>query len=135
MGLRDWVSEMAVVGAGSPLLRLGFNGAPRLGLGDGMGSLCSLTELGQASMGLRDWVSEMVGGAVVSRQEVSASMGLRDWVSEMARRPSGRRGRAWRGFNGAPRLGLGDGEDTGRQLPYSKALQWGSETGSRRWSA
>ncbi len=84
MGLRDWVSEKATVRAYPYFNRLGFNGAPRLGLGEGR---CSLGR----------WPS-------TSR----ASMGLRDWVSEKGYRPS-----TWLaspgGFNGAPRLGLGEG--------------------------
>ncbi len=44
---------------------------------------------------------DLGGGAV-------PSMGLRDWVSEKAPYPAGRRKRA-QTFNGAPRLGLGEG--------------------------
>ncbi len=41
-------------------------------------------------------------------QSGDASMGLRDWVSEMVRRVDGN-SRPRSRFNGAPRLGLGDG--------------------------
>ncbi len=61
-------------------------------------------------------------------------MGLRDWVSEKgAVDRTARAGRA--GFNGAPRLGLGDGASSGRRALGESRLQWGSETGSRRWAA
>ncbi len=60
-------------------------------------------------MGLRDWVSEMDTGGIMDDAEPHlASMGLRDWVSEMAR-GSGKGQRGAARFNGAPRLGLGDG--------------------------
>ncbi len=86
----------------------GFNGAPRLGLGEGV-RRAWLPEVSQAaSMGLRDWVSEKVerkerneklinllqwGSETGSRRRRAvahgadcsggiASMGLRDWVSE-----------------------------------------------------
>ncbi len=110
MGLRDWVSEMDSFLVGWNNDQLGFNGAPRLGLGDGalaMGGALFYarlqwgSETGSrrwngwpvtkadewvASMGLRDWVSEMGAGAVLAGQHEEASMGLRDWVSEMASR-------------------------------------------------
>ncbi len=61
MGLRDWVSEKArpfSASQGGPPTT--FNGAPRLGLGEGkIRVLCSVA-LVLPSMGLRDWVSEKV---------------------------------------------------------------------------
>ncbi len=60
MGLRDWVSEMATVQFFPAACYGCFNGAPRLGLGDGA-ALCLVGQgFTLASMGLRDWVSEMV---------------------------------------------------------------------------
>ncbi len=67
------------------MTRTCFNGAPRLGLGDGVGQGPDRAAVGGASMGLRDWVSEMV-----SR---TATATVADLLT----------------------------------------LQWGSETGSRRW--
>ncbi len=62
-------------------------------------------------MGLRDWVSEKVGEATQTRPGPS-------------------------GFNGAPRLGLGEGVNgTGLTSTGTLGLQWGSETGSRRRAA
>ncbi len=85
-----------------------FNGAPRLGLGDGINLNSRGVKGERASMGLRDWVSEM------------ARCGR--WCPSPACR-----------FNGAPRLGLGDGEEVEDDKTFFAALQWGSETGSRRW--
>ncbi len=63
-----------------------------------------------ASMGLRDWVSEKVEGAeVLHRLMVSLQWGSetgsrrRPHKSSLSRPPD-------RGFNGAPRLGLGEGK-------------------------
>ncbi len=157
MGLRDWVSEMARSPRSRSRPRRSFNGAPRLGLGDGtrmdwsVESTASLQWgsetgsrrwqlLGQdpraahfASMGLRDWVSEMACGVrLLWEALVWASMGLRDWVSEMVQ------AKPLAAVNG---LLLQWGSETGsrrwlRGRPPAVArslLQWGSETGSRRW--
>ncbi len=91
-----------------PALSACFNGAPRLGLGEGHADPARVGAVALASMGLRDWVSEKA--ATPNRCKRSAS-----------------------GFNGAPRLGLGEG--TPNRRPMSRTsweLQWGSETGSRR---
>ncbi len=62
-----------------------------------------------ASMGLRDWVSEKAGSGVGAGATVGrASMGLRNWVSEKAREQAAAMADQAR-FNGAPRLGLGEG--------------------------
>ncbi len=65
--------------------KISFNGAPRLGLGDGFkGADLAVANI-SASMGLRDWVSEMAcAGRTYPNERAAASMGLRDWVSEMA---------------------------------------------------
>ncbi len=134
MGLRDWVSEK------------GSRKKRRVGEED------------RASMGLRDWVSEKVriapartstapwlqwGSETGSRRRTlsllwelllnKASMGLRDWVSEKGHGGAPlwfRRRRG--GFNGAPRLGLGEGFEVRAGVLSGGLLQWGSETGSRR---
>ncbi len=156
MGLRDWVSEKGRRQqpgcAGAPGLQWGsetgsrrrckrrtiasaiasgFNGAPRLGLGEGAIQDPSAVPLLPASMGLRDWVSEKdCRAAELSRRTVL------QWGSETGSRrrkekdapssyPCAR-------FNGAPRLGLGEGALTGSSCRPCASLQWGSETGSRR---
>ncbi len=84
-------------------------------------------------MGLRDWVSEKDEGTDAAGESLNASMGLRDWVSEKGRLPRRRRARRRASFNGAPRLGLGEGWLLRRHsFAYGILLQWGSETGSRR---
>ncbi len=134
MGVRDWVSEKVsdIVEAESQAMRLQwgsetgsrrrpggfptvrcsslcFNGAPRLGLGEGRnGWPVTQADEWVASMGLRDWVSEKETIDVERRAADAASMGLRDWVSEKGR-GSIRPGPGSRRFNGAPRLGLGEG--------------------------
>ena len=109
MGLRDWVSEKEP-------------------------SRWSVAVTSPASMGLRDWVSEKALSAGPLNALDMASMGLRDWVSEKdARLSDDAAGQP--GFNGAPRLGLGEGTFPGNQAPSSTLLQWGSETGSRRRKA
>ncbi len=111
-----------------------FNGAPRLGLGEGRGALPFRlpqrwlqwgSETGSRRRGCDNCRSPYRSGA--------ASMGLRDWVSEKATIPTRRRiGWAWC-FNGAPRLGLGEGAVYLAQAAVELSLlQWGSETGSRR---
>ncbi len=63
-----------------------------------------------------------------------ASMGLRDWVSEKGRWPRQLERPGCR-FNGAPRLGLGEGSNNASEVvSVHLRLQWGSETGSRRRS-
>ncbi len=85
MGLRDWVSEMgAAAGTCTVLKGACFNGAPRLGLGDGQVAAVEAHVVQLASMGLRDWVSEMGHDLREVAVGALASMGLRDWVSEMA---------------------------------------------------
>ncbi len=133
MGLRDWVSEME----GNRRLpgsdRSGFNGAPRLGLGDGPRRIAGNGQRDCASMGLRDWVSEMAGHLFSAGGAAwLASMGLRDWVSEMGNSVPLTTD-VDDCFNGAPRLGLGDGFGICVKLRENGGLQWGSETGSRRW--
>ncbi len=158
MGLRDWVSEKGRrpghggLSAGGP-----FNGAPRLGLGEGVRMAPAAPLNAIPSMGLRDWVSEKVRAG--TRPAVWAS--TLQWGSETGsrRRAALRSATLSRrcSFNGAPRLGLGEGvaravEDhrlrapsmglrdwvsekaTARTRPPSapSSLQWGSETGSRR---
>ena len=112
MGLRDWVSEKGKA-RGARYHRHGgrFNGAPRLGLGEG-GNRAGLPVL----------------------QSPWASLGLRDWVSEKASRPT-LCPTSEASFNGAPRLGLGEGRVTGAFRVDPALLQWGSETGSRRRDA
>ncbi len=61
-------------------------------------------------------------------------MGLRDWVSEKETEGIVIYG-ARHGFNGAPRLGLGEGIPGEVLDAGTFQLQWGSETGSRRRSA
>ncbi len=111
----------------------GFNGAPRLGLGDGIGRLHRATTWacfnGAPRLGLGDGRS----APGPAPRLPPASMGLRDWVSEMGCSPQSAR-RSCLCFNGAPRLGLGDGLAADLNgLASSVLLQWGSETGSRRW--
>ncbi len=115
----------------------GFNGAPRLGLGDGAPGWSDMS-----NSAVLQWGSETGSRRWPERREVGpyhlrlASMGLRDWVSEMVRRFGPTRTSIGRGFNGAPRLGLGDGQRPNYYGPsLIGALQWGSETGSRRWPA
>ncbi len=84
-----------------------FNGAPRLGLGEGARLAAMGIGPDLASMGLRDWVSEKGSGRVRA-----AAVGAR--------------------FNGAPRLGLGEGSVNWSSALWLRTLQWGSETGSRR---
>ncbi len=67
--------------------------------------------VGDASMGLRDWVSEKgCRRRHRHRQPEGASMGLRDWVSEKGGGGAARQAARGDGFNGAPRLGLGEGK-------------------------
>ncbi len=134
MGLRDWVSEKASRGTPAPAGATRFNGAPRLGLGEGRPT-------GPATAPTRalQWGSETGSRRRIQRfsdsigNEFDASMGLRDWVSEKAAAWWAAR-RAPPGFNGAPRLGLGEGSGRMRlrRRQPSRRLQWGSETGSRR---
>ncbi len=184
MGLRDWVSEKAWEKAtasapdsrfnGAPRLGLGegwrsggrrwgwagFNGAPRLGLGEGIYMQCrGASALRSASMGLRDWVSEkelitMRPAADVLALQWGSETGSRrrrvaltdpridaarlQWGSETGsrRREAVIDATAFPyGFNGAPRLGLGEGALIAEAAGHPSLLQWGSETGSRRWSA
>ncbi len=157
MGLRDWVSEkvasIALKNERKFKLQWGSETGSRRRL-PARSRWCSVP---LASMGLRDWVSEKGGHLPPARRGRGASMGLRDWVSEKARRWRHRQGlrpvasmglRDWvsekgakrgnrqgdgRGFNGAPRLGLGEGRPCCTTCSGSAAsLQWGSETGSRR---
>ncbi len=58
-------------------------------------------------------------------------MGLRDWVSEKVHYSSSRLSQPLC-FNGAPRLGLGEGSAHTSATVTGRELQWGSETGSRR---
>ncbi len=138
--------------------RQGFNGAPRLGLGEGLGRRAlsrspEVLQWGSETGSRRRPHGVVEGGAVLS-----ASMGLRDWVSEKVSRRPDPGWRRWSGFNGAPRLGLGEGAQAtyrvnkaarfngaprlglgeGRSITAIRralgALQWGSETGSRRRS-
>ncbi len=163
---------------------MAFNGAPRLGLGEGLRRVRRAFGRNPPSMGLRDWVSEKAGGlGQRDRRRPHPSMGLRDWVSEKAaglrrvhrhqhppsmglrdwvsEKGGFSRGRRWwrpTSFNGAPRLGLGEGRRAGRRPKARRPsfngaprlglgegereqvalavriydLQWGSETGSRR---
>ncbi len=74
-----------------------FNGAPRLGLGEG----CR-----------HRW----------RRLRCRASMGLRDWVSEKAADWNDSAIRIAAGFNGAPRLGLGEGWFTVRSVGGAKCF-------------
>ncbi len=84
MGLRDWVSEKVHHG-------------------------CGLTWPDAIpSMGLRDWVSEKAADFLTAVRADVPSMGLRDWVSEKAPSCSEWNTRPVT-FNGAPRLGLGEG--------------------------
>ncbi len=160
MGLRDWVSEKARMrphdSFGRGLLQWGsetgsrrrsllakgleaeakcFNGAPRLGLGEGHGRQHPVRlSCHRASMGLRDWVSEKGHRQDCPAHGPQASMGLRDWVSE----------KAWStplaaGMVGErASMGLRDwvSEKAAVLVPRPAAvrgmLQWGSETGSRR---
>ncbi len=62
-----------------------------------------------ASMGLRDWVSEKGPTPRRGCAPQGASMGLRDWVSEKGGAGGPLGCRVGAGFNGAPRLGLGEG--------------------------
>ncbi len=83
-------------------------------------------------MGLRDWVSEMDVGLLLVEPPELASMGLRDWVSEMEDRPP----RPRQGQRAS--MGLRDWVSEMGSLVVAAdateiALQWGSETGSRRW--
>ncbi len=158
MGLRDWVSEKG----SSPRWRRrawrSFNGAPRLGLGEGRRRPLGRDREGAPSMGLRDWVSEKDNknmtveitvmhlqwgsetGSRRRRRKVVRptgvplpSMGLRDWVSEKVSPRRDTLDRVAATFNGAPRLGLGEGTEIATRPPRSPSpLQWGSETGSRR---
>ncbi len=59
-------------------------------------------------------------------------MGLRDWVSEKAPKSPPTMNPESNRFNGAPRLGLGEGDLFLADLSGANLLQWGSETGSRR---
>ncbi len=85
-----------------------FNGAPRLGLGEG-GEGCGAG----GWRGLLQWGSETgsrrrEADGLTRRRCAPASMGLRDWVSEKVRTDQV----SYRHhccFNGAPRLGLGEG--------------------------
>ncbi len=109
-----------------------FNGAPRLGLGEGALVSPHRGPGGAASMGLRDWVSEKAEAFILMR----ASSKWLQWGSE-----TGSRRRVmvqW--INLTPVL-LQWGSETGsrrrrrpkrsRRAPTAR-LQWGSETGSRR---
>ncbi len=87
-----------------------FNGAPRLGLGEGLVRRDLAGLRSDASMGLRDWVSEKASGSRFHLPlHPAASMGLRDWVSEKAICARPQRPCCQSRFNGAPRLGLGEG--------------------------
>ncbi len=155
MGLRDWVSEKGssfIFSSASPRR---FNGAPRLGLGEGIDEHLDDQEEkvlqwgsetgsrrrnptfntsgmdGPASMGLRDWVSEK---DVMVKLHVAAPIALQ-WGSETgsrrriltARSPRSRRRFC---FNGAPRLGLGEGPASGAWGP---AVGHGASMGLRDW--
>ncbi len=183
MGLRDWVSEKGAAeratepdGApafnGAPRLGLGegrrgraaarrgaasFNGAPRLGLGEGLFALSSRCKCSCLQWGSETGSRRRRRRAAVAVGPRCPSMGLRDWVSEKATPPAARVPFRAVTFNGAPRLGLGEGMTVGglalsRQdpsmglrdwvsekgssapcgTPRRPCLQWGSETGSRR---
>ncbi len=85
-------------------------------------------------MGLRDWVSEKANPGRVCVTCVAASMGLRDWVSEKASTVIFDVEYKHR-FNGAPRLGLGEGwEVEGLALHDATASMglrdWVSEKGT-----
>ncbi len=153
LGLGEGICSKVVLPA---IFWLSFNGAPRLGLGEGDQRRRHAVGSQAASMGLRDRVSEKdTRGPVVAVDDAQlqwgsetgsrrravgrggctlehrASMGLRDWVSEKVTALSWRSGATLR-FNGAPRLGLGEGRRGQLGAPVLKELQWGSETGSRR---
>ncbi len=110
MGLRDWVSEKARSPARCARRAASFNGAPRLGLGEGHSPTTSPQTRtprfnGAPRLGLGEG-RHQYEQRTATRQ---ASMGLRDWVSEKGR-PTQQGGGEHRSFNGAPRLGLGEGE-------------------------
>ncbi len=161
MGLRDWVSEKGRRSRRGRYRDRSFNGAPRLGLGEGWVDRPSCTRMPErwlqwgsetgsrrrplaaatseaecrrrASMGLRDWVSEKDLSTHTKRASVTA---LLQWGSETGSR---RRGRGRRGALST--IGLQWGSETGSRrrepkprptVKVGEVLQWGSETGSRR---
>ncbi len=124
--------KLAGVASLSHTISVPFNGAPRLGLGEGHGTPLHPPATPPPSMGLRDWVSEKAADKI--NAEIRA-MTLQ-WGSETGSRR--RRAAAPTptaeapAFNGAPRLGLGEGHKGVEIIPEDAGLQWGSETGSRR---
>ncbi len=158
MGLRDWVSEKAHLAPAQGRRRRTLQWGSETGSRRREPHQELVRGIGLASMGLRDWVSEKDRQPLQAHGRLArASMGLRDWVSEKAASHRSRSARSptfngaprlglgeglidrtpaeeVRGFNGAPRLGLGEGQEVERDLQTYGALQWGSETGSRRRS-
>ncbi len=134
MGLRDWVSEKGRSRRGGYGAAASFNGAPRLGLGEGF-----RVESGMNGEPGLQWGSETGSRRRRWRsrrrpRRHRASMGLRDWVSEKEACRAMQKKHKSLGFNGAPRLGLGEGLDEDGFMANNARLQWGSETGSRRRS-
>ncbi len=133
MGLRDWVSEKGNNQRRPDPPTDRFNGAPRLGLGEGYMSTDDQTETPALQWGsetgsrrrthatphMRRSATLQWGSETGSRRRLwgcpgrpegqGASMGLRDWVSEKVHRINTPPAHLYRSFNGAPRLGLGEG--------------------------
>ncbi len=109
-----------------------FNGAPRLGLGEG----------GEPPKDMHPDLKLQWGSETGSRRREEGEgrkctlKGGLQWGSETGSRRrreeyANHFGKALR-FNGAPRLGLGEGLDVQIEGWPHPWLQWGSETGSRR---
>ncbi len=135
MGLRDWVSEKGGARRRCRPRWPGFNGAPRLGLGEGTratASMCAARAMralqwGSETGSRRRKQSECCGFDQVQSLQWGSETGSRRRAGHPCRRSWGRCG-----FNGAPRLGLGEGGLSTQTDAVALLLQWGSETGSRR---
>ncbi len=109
MGLRDWVSEKGGITRASTMRTETFNGAPRLGLGEGRETARRAPKGNPLQWGSETGSRRRHEAGAPALQGRRPSMGLRDWVSEKGPLRQVREPLLAHSFNGAPRLGLGEG--------------------------